>query len=526
MRIGFAAVYSWRPHVEHLYFLARLAKQAGHKVFFLTCDGDLDSCYTRELRDKPAWRECLQCRAGGLRSYSSDNVLAIRELRSKEFALSHEQLRSWAGSSASTLGRFETAAEYQSDEFLGTIGRLEQGVADTYSAARQWIRQERLDAVCAFNGRMDATRAILEAAAAEKIRYLSVERTWFGDGLQLLPDESCLGLRNVHSMIRGWCDRPLTRDQALRAGSHVAGRILRTNFKEWRSYNLNGRSVSWPGGDSARRKVLLIPSSLNEVWGHQDWEMRWPEPTAAYDAIIEHLALLPGEVVLRCHPNWGENIGKNTGERSERYYSEWAARRGIQCIQSKEPASTMDLIDQCDAIVVASGSAALEAGVLGKQVISIGPANYQEAGFRDSAYDMQELRMLRLHTDLSRDEQALLARRNARLALRFCYTAVYRLPQYVAEVQSITTTKYRYNFGADPQRFIDILRSGRLVPDDSVWAPDAREEDAVLALVEHRDWIAFKSDVVPESQELKRLRRRFMYRSVDWIGARKSIGDR
>ena len=51
LRVGFATVYAWRPHVEHLMFLAGLAKQAGHETFFLACDADLPACYTREIRD-------------------------------------------------------------------------------------------------------------------------------------------------------------------------------------------------------------------------------------------------------------------------------------------------------------------------------------------------------------------------------------------------------------------------------------------------------------------------------------------
>ena len=55
MRIGFASVYSWRPHVEHLAFLARMVEKAGHETHFLTCDADLDNCYTREMRGRPGW---------------------------------------------------------------------------------------------------------------------------------------------------------------------------------------------------------------------------------------------------------------------------------------------------------------------------------------------------------------------------------------------------------------------------------------------------------------------------------------
>src|SRR5690606_41622316 len=139
--------------------------------------------------------------------------------------------------------------------------------------------------------------------------------TGFGDGLQLLPEESCLGLRSVHALTRDWRDRPMTSRQAMRAASHVAGRMLRTNTKEWRSYNVKSRPVAWPGGDSARRKVLLIPGSLNEVWGHPDWQSAWAQPTDGYDAIIDHFSLRQEELVLRCHPNWGEYIGKTTGDK-------------------------------------------------------------------------------------------------------------------------------------------------------------------------------------------------------------------
>jgi len=93
-------------------------------------------------------------------------------------------------------------------------------------------------------------------------------------------------------------------------------------------------------------------------------------------------------------------------------------------------------------------------------------------------------------------------------------------------VHAVTTTNYRYDFRADPQRFIDILRNGQLVADDGSWAADAREEDAVVDLVERRDWSAFGLEAAPAGRELERLPRRMLYRPVDWIGARKSVGDR
>jgi hypothetical protein len=525
MRIGFASVYSWRPHVEHLYFLARLAARAGCETRFVTCDADLPACYTRELRNRPAWQECLQCRAGGVRSYAGAHVTTLAWPPGIARPAT-QRAAEWAASSASTLGRFESDADYRGKDFENIAGRLTPAVDQAFAAAREWIRREKLDAVCVFNGRMDATRAIAEAASAENINYVSVERTWFGDGLQLLPNESCLGLRTVHEQMRQWRDAPLTRLQAQRAAAHVARRFLRTNVKEWRAYNANARAVKWPGGAAARRKILLIPSSRNEVWGHPDWDSEWQEPTAAYDALIARFALEPHEITLRCHPNWAENIGKHTGVLAERYYTEWARQRGIPVIAAADTASTMTLVEQCDAIVIASGSAALEAGVLGKQVISIGPALYQEAGLRNSAYTPAEVRVLKLHCEMPAAERQTVARSIARQTLRFCHTAVYRIPQYTKEVRSQSTTRYEYDLAADPDRFIELLATGKLRADDPATAPDSLGEDEILAAIERHDWASLVVFAQQPEERFSKLRRRLAYRPIDWIGNRKSVGDR
>src|SRR5438105_1989428 len=203
LRIGFATIYSWRPHVEHLYFLARLAESAGHQAFFLTCDADLPTCYTREMRDRPAWQECLQCRAGGIRSYTATRVSSLGDCAERDHAPARPE---WSHSSASTLGRFESDADFASPEFEAIAARLRPAVQISYQAARAWIREQRLDAVCVFNGRMDTTRAIFEAAKSLGVRVVSLERTWFSDGLQLYPDETCLGLQSVHRLIESWRD--------------------------------------------------------------------------------------------------------------------------------------------------------------------------------------------------------------------------------------------------------------------------------------------------------------------------------
>lgn len=525
MRIGFACLYAWRPHVEHMQFLAGLALKAGHEVRYLTCDSDLPTCYTRELRpSSPAWLQCALCRAGGIRSYAASGVTSIGSLhpQADRTSLGYE----WSKSSAATLGRYESNEEFAGPELRERAARLAPASALAYAAARKWIERERLEALCLFNGRIDVMRAILEAARHEGIRYVSVERTWFSSGLQLLPDENCLGLRNINRMMSQWRGAPLTYPQAARAAQHIASRFLRENSTEWRAYNVRARRGDWPV-KRARRRVLLVPGSRNEVWGHPDRTSAWPEPTLGYDALMQHLRLEAKDVVLRCHPNWAEAIGKVTGALSEQYYMDWARRRGVVAVPSADNTSTLGLIEQADAIVVAGGSAALEAGALGKQVIALAPSIYQEAGFESRAYQPEDLAALRLDVDLPGEERAEAAARVARQTLRFCYCMVYRIPQYVDEVRCITTTQFTYAPAADPERFIRLLRTGVLEADDAEKASDAKGEDAVLQMIHERAWDRLRGSAPSAEQSgFVRSRRRWLYRPVDRLRAALPRGDR
>lgn len=524
MRIGFASIYSWRPHVEHLYFLATLAREAGQQCFFLTCDGDLPTCYTREIRDyRPGWQECLACRIGGVRSFVGKDVSAIGKLQGADLA--PEEVIEWCRSSASTLGRFESDADFDSPAFSRLVDRLEPATRKTYNAAREWIGREHLDAVCVFNGRMDATRAIIEAARDSNVRFVSLERTWLGDGLQLLPDESCLGLKSIHAMVRQWRERPLTKEQAQAAASYAAARFMRSNQKEWRAYNTQAQAVGWPASGGTHR-ILLLPSSRNEVWGHEDWQSNWSEPTAAYDAIIAKLALRPADLVLRCHPNWGEKIGKSDGSMPERYYTEWARRHGIHVIESVSTNSTLGLIEQCDAIVVAGGTAALEAGILGKQIILTDPAMYQEAGFATDASSPEHVDHLALTKAMDAVTQVSIGRETARRSLRFCYTMAGRAAQYSRFVKAKSGAHYDYLSGADPHRLIELLRTGLLMPDDDRWASHTGDEDAVLASIDERNWSELLAVPRSESESRRTVHRRLPFRPLDRIRDLMPIGDR
>ena len=79
MRIGFASIFSFRPHVEHLHYVAMLAREAGHETRFLTCDSQLALCYSRALKDSARAVECPKCMLGGIRSFAPALSFRARE---------------------------------------------------------------------------------------------------------------------------------------------------------------------------------------------------------------------------------------------------------------------------------------------------------------------------------------------------------------------------------------------------------------------------------------------------------------
>ena len=69
-----------------------------------------------------------------------------------------------------------------------------------------------------------ALQALLRRHAG--IPFVSVERSWFGDGLWLMPGENCLGLRNVDRLVGAHSHTPLTARQAARIARQVASRFM------------------------------------------------------------------------------------------------------------------------------------------------------------------------------------------------------------------------------------------------------------------------------------------------------------
>jgi hypothetical protein len=102
-----------------------------------------------------------------------------------------------------------------------------------------------------------------------------------------------------------------------------------------------------------------------------------------------------------------------------------------------------------------------------------------------------------------------------------------RLPQFVPYVRSISTTKYEYFAGADPNRFGRLVSGGHLEADDPVTADDAKGESKVLQLIAERRWRELAAKSGESAARITRdVRRRHVFQAIDSIRSLLPRGDR
>lgn len=487
---------------------------AGHESYFLTCDGLYENCYSRSLKGTSKLKECSQCMLGGVRTYKSIN---IDKVRNAICIYPHEFLDDISFSSSCTLHRIEVNSEWNNAEVVKTRSLLRHGVASTYESVRNWIENRSLDAVIVFNGRIDMTNAVITACSDKKIPFITHERTWFGDGLLLNPGFNCLSLKANNYIVGSFKDKFLTFNQSKKAAKLLAERFLQKNTLEWRVYNKKPKETEWPIAYPGKR-VLVLPSSRNEFSEHPDWKSEWEDNTIALENLLEVFNISPQQVVVRCHPNWSENIGKVSGDKSKLHYQNWARKRGIYLIESDDTRSTYDLIQQADIVVLNGSSSAVEAGACGKQIICLGSSTYENAGFVTTFKSINDMNACGELIDIDPVDVI-------RKTLRFVYSSSNRLPQFVNYVRALKTTKYKYFEGADPTIIERMISTGEVLADDDGFEISSHYEDLVISKILSKDWESLIKYSENFSLEEKNIKRRFAFRWVDGLRGIFKRGD-
>ena len=119
-------------------------------------------------------------------------------------------------------------------------------------------------------------------------------------------------------------------------------------------------------------RVLILPSSMNEIQGSSDYSMKWQDPTEGFEAVINGFGISPQQVLVRGHPNWAMGIGSAKGSAISQHYLNWSTSQDYHYIPSEVKVRSVDLMRDSDLVLVSHSSAALEAAAVRRHVIAVG----------------------------------------------------------------------------------------------------------------------------------------------------------
>lgn len=442
--IGVAQIYPWRPHAAQRDFLLRLAREAGYATSELICRGSTVRCYDKQYQTLGLGGidHCVKCRLGGSRERQDTRRFALDWSRRDE-PVEGEELAMLSNRAA--LMRAELTEDI-TDEGGGS-GVLHAYRVGYHSALR-WIEECGVDLVLVFNGRIDILRGVMDAARIAGVDFASYERSWFGNGLMLIPEDNCLGLSLMHELVRTTGAMDLRPGEAESAEGVIRRRVERVGSNEWRDFQTQGSNwrsdvIDALGG---RPEILVLPSSMYEVWGHPDWTTGWRDNFEAMDWLQAQLGVPWSRWVIRGHPIWSQRVGKSLGEHASRRYRDFCAARGIQYVEADSTLHTSALIDACELVVVNGGSSVIDAVWRGKPVVSLGESVFHHSGICPT--------VLSPHDGLDIPDDAT----RRRQLVRFIHGMDRLMPTFVNHLVSVSPGEQLQYDGADFQDVVDQVR--------------------------------------------------------------------
>jgi capsule polysaccharide export protein KpsC/LpsZ len=122
-----------------------------------------------------------------------------------------------------------------------------------------------------------------------------------------------------------------------------------------------------------RKQIVIFTTSDDEFLGvSPDWDLPELQSQIEWLTKIAKLAIsYQYKVIIRLHPNL------RTKSRSlQREWSDLSNLRNLEMIKYNEPINSYNLINQSDLVISCGSTIAMEAGFLGKPVLSVGSGIY------------------------------------------------------------------------------------------------------------------------------------------------------
>ncbi|MDC1160478.1 hypothetical protein OAT10_01855 [Luminiphilus sp.] len=347
-------------------------------------------------------------------------------------------------------------SELEEPVFKGQAKKLQRSIDVMTKAGQSWIQDRKLDAVFIYNGRLDLTNAILLAAQSLNVPVFSVERSWSGNGMQIVADGTPLQLHRHHEMVEHWSRYPLTTAQIERACSFVSGRLAQTSigeFKQWNAGQTTGLAAMYTGF------WAYLPSSIFERIGHPDWSSGWESDLRALELLLSERTITRDRLVVRGHPQW-----KQLTPVTQEKYRNWCKQHEVVYLESDSQVSTQELISVSDGVIVNGSSTALEAGMLGKRILNLSPTFYEKGGFCINLKEPSDvIKFARSPAWIDSSDVVI-------RCLRAIYTINYRYMQLTNSVTALNSYDYSFNSIDNKEYFEELVLGRRIPPDDNTFA--------------------------------------------------------
>ena len=250
------------------------------------------------------------------------------------------------------------------------------------------IHSKSPETVLVFNGRHIQERAVWRVAACHSLRVLFHESSGTGNSYFLSKYQ-------IHS-IKGHATQIA---EAIKSFSLEEIQILGQEWFENR-LNLQDESIvkfqkKWTSTSLLTKKqdhrvrISFFPTSDDEYLGlSEEWDLPGMLDQSQWmNKVIQMAVELDFDVHLRLHPNF-----ENKGRKLRRRWEEIGKSFGVTLHTQSSQVNTYDLIRTSDLVITCGSTVALEAVYLGRPVLSIGSALYDNIGAVYKSQNLHEIK--------------------------------------------------------------------------------------------------------------------------------------
>lgn len=363
-----------------------------HKIYFLRCNGALQSCFGNPIKNPIACAACQSredhfLRYLGIPIYSqfritrntSREYLNLPPFQSLDDIIKYEYKnvdigRAVASSAISYTRDYDLLQEKYSElirrEFIKSMDVLDF-VLELFSGTQ-------FDEIILFNGRFSEVYPVFKLAMLRSIPIKTIES---GSGEKYEYFENSL----PHSIMT----RQLEIEQTWRNGGSSKSSISHNWFKDKRDgvskTEINYTSVQQKSClpvlfDPAKKNIVIFNSSEDEVKTIDEWDFKvYKNQNDAIEKIVTHFQKQSEyHFYLRVHPNLSDVDNAQMKEIREMGF------QNMTILYPSDPVDTYALMEAADAVLTFGSTMGIEATYWGKVSILFGNAYFQNM---DCAYE-------------------------------------------------------------------------------------------------------------------------------------------